>query len=272
MLVKKIPMSERFENAALTTYIIDDSGDMAPTAPRRAVIVCPGGGYRFLSDREAEPIVARFLGAGFNVFLLRYSVIPDTLCYEPLKQAAHAVAHVRENAEEYNIQPDKIFIAGFSAGGHVAASAGVLWNCPLLKEEFCGKPEGINRPDGMILAYPVITAGRYAHRGSFINLTGDQAVGDATVAEWSLELHVDSTTPPAFIWHTLTDQNVPVQNSFLLADALTKNGVSYELHIFPKGPHGMALANDETANGKPEHKDPHVAKWIDMATDWVKIQ
>ncbi len=271
MLVKKIPMSERFSNVTLTTYIIDDIGDMKPDA-RRAVIVCPGGGYHFLSEREAEPIVSRFIGAGFNVFLLRYSVALDTQCYEPIKQAAHAIAHVRENAEEYHVKPDKIFIAGFSAGGHLAASSGILWNCPVLQKEFEGKPEGINRPDGMILSYPVITAGDFAHKNSFRNLTGDQEVGEATIAEWSLELHVDPTTPPAFIWHTVTDKTVPVQNTFLLADALTKNGVPYEVHIFPKGPHGMALANAETANGRPEHNDPHVAKWIDLAIDWAKIQ
>ena len=163
MIHETIGMSPEFPEATLTTYVYEYAKDMKP-GPRSAVIVCPGGGYSNLSEREADPIVTEFLAAGFNVFLLRYSVKENAKDYAPLKQAAHAIAYVRKNAEQYNIRPDRIFICGFSAGGHLAASSGILWNCPVLKKEFEGEPEGINRPDGMILSYPVITAGEFAHK------------------------------------------------------------------------------------------------------------
>lgn len=271
MLYETISLSDINPKVSLTTYVFDTCGDLK-VEPRRAVIVCPGGGYHFLSNREAEPIVARFLGEGFNVFLLRYSVAPDTKYYQPLIEAARAIAHVRRNAERYHIAPDKIFICGFSAGGHLAASAGIHWNHPVLREEFNGEEEGINRPDGMILSYPVITAGEYAHRGSIKNLSCNENYGEKEIAEWSLELNVDGTTPPAFIWHTFTDKVVPVQNSLLLADALTKNGVPYELHIYPYGPHGLSLATEETSNGDPNKLNPHVQNWMDLAIKWVKLQ
>ena len=147
MIHETIGMSPEFPEATLTTYVYEYAKDMKP-GPRSAVIVCPGGGYSNLSEREADPIVTEFLAAGFNVFLLRYSVKENAKDYAPLKQAAHAIAYVRKNAEQYNIRPDRIFICGFSAGGHLAASSGILWNCPVLKKEFEGEPEGINRPDG----------------------------------------------------------------------------------------------------------------------------
>lgn len=271
MLYEKVSMSEKYSNVTLTSYVNDDAFDMSAASRRRAVIVCPGGGYHFLSEREAEPIVSRFFGAGFNVFLLRYSVAPDTKSYEPLKQAAHAIAHVRENAERYKIDPDKIYIIGFSAGGHLACSAGVLWDHPVLKREFEGKPEGINRPNGMILSYPVITAGEFAHRGSIKNLNNVDDYGEELIEEWSLERHVNKTTPPAFIWHTVTDACVPVQNAFKISEALLNNGVPFELHIFPEGPHGLSLANEETANGKPDKINPHVAAWVELAIKWAKL-
>ncbi len=269
MLYETVSMSDKYPEVTLTTYVYDDSGDMTP-APRSAVVVCPGGGYKFLSEREAEPIVTRFLGAGFNVFLLRYSVKEKAKDHEPLKQAAHAVAHVRKNAERYRIDPQRIFICGFSAGGHLAASCGILWNSPVLREEFAGEPEGINRPDGMILSYPVITAGEYAHRGSIQNVSGNKDYGDAEIEEWSLERHVDPTTPPAFIWHTFEDKTVPIQNSLMLADALATSGVHFELHVFPVGVHGLSLANETVANGRADRVIPYVQDWIDHACSFVE--
>lgn len=270
MIYEVLPFSEKNPNVTLTTYVFDDKADNVPS-PRRAVIVCPGGGYRFLSEREAEPIVARFLGAGFNVFLLRYSIAPMTENYNPLTEAGRAIAYVRTNAERYHTDPDKIFICGFSAGGHLAASAGILWDCEQMKKEFEGQPEGINRPNGMVLSYPVITAGQYAHQNSIRHLTGNHQYGEKEIAEWSLEKRVSSSTVPAFIWHTVTDEIVPVQNSIMLAEALAKNKIPFELHIYPYGPHGLSLATEETANGKENKVVSHVQNWIDHAITWIKL-
>lgn len=270
MIFEKIPLSEKNPKATLTTYVFEDQPEFNPPR-RRAVIVCPGGGYRCLSKREGEPIVSKFLGAGFNVFLLEYSIASKNLGYDPMLEAGRAIAHVRKNADRYHIMPDKIFITGFSAGGHLAASSGILWNCPAAQKEFSGEPIGINRPDGMILSYPVITAGPMAHQGS-ISALSISNYGKDVEDEWSLEKHVDSTTPPAFIWHTLTDEMVPVQNSLLLAEAMTEKNISYELHIYPKGPHGMALADEETEAGNPNMNSDHVRSWIPLAINWINIQ
>lgn len=255
--------------ATLTTYACVPMGDCNP-APRRAVVICPGGGYHFLSEREAEPIAKKFLAAGFNVFILRYTVGEGAQNYQPLIQVGLAIKHVRENAERYHIDPRYVYTCGFSAGGHLACSAGTLWNIPEVQAYMGDAPEGINRPTGMILTYPVITGGKWAHRGSFNNLLGMKTTGDEPELDaLSLEKHVGPHTPPAFIWHTFTDKTVPVQNALLFAEAMTAAGIPFELHIFPEGPHGLSLANEEVANGDPTKIYPHLQCWIDLAIKWA---
>lgn len=252
------------KEAKLIPICITNTEELKQT-PRRAVIVCPGGGYNMLSDREAEPIATQFLAAGFATFILRYSVKEDAANYTPAKQVALAVKYVREHAERYNVDPDYVFTCGFSAGGHLAASAGVLWDVPEVKAVLGDAPEGINRPTGMILAYPVITAGQWAHKGSIYKLCGTKTPTVEEESRFSLELHVNETTPPAFIWHTFSDNCVPVQNALLMADAMTKAGVPFELHIFPNGPHGLALCNEQT-----RVLNPHCECWMELAIKWAK--
>lgn len=257
----------------MTTYISDDAPELKMT-PRQAMVVCPGGGYHFLSDREAEPIVKMFFAAGMNVFLLRYTIkkgdVEGAKDYAPLIEAALSIKHIREHAEEYHIDPAQVFICGFSAGGHLAASAGILWNIPEVKAALGDAPEGIGKPTGMVLSYPVITGFEYAHRGSIDNLCGKKDNTKEEIMRYSLEYHVDETTSPAFIWHTFTDRCVPVQNSLLLADAMAKVHVPFELHIFPEGPHGLALCNKETWSENPAMVQPVCEQWINMAIRWVK--
>lgn len=148
--------------AKLYTYIRDESPEME--AHRRpAVVICPGGGYGMTSDREAEPVALKFLEKGFQCFILRYSVEPVRFP-AALLQLATAVAMVRSRADEWHVNADKIAVCGFSAGGHLAASLGVFWN-----REFVNGPLGLTpgdaKPNGMILGYPVITSGEFAHRG-----------------------------------------------------------------------------------------------------------
>ena len=255
--------------ATLTVYAYVNMGDCR-TPPRRAVVICPGGGYQFVSEREAEPIAKKFLGAGMNVFILRYTVGAGAANYAPLIQISLAIKHVRENAEKYHIDPRYVYTCGFSAGGHLACSAGTLWNLPLLKPYLGDAPEGINRPTGMILAYPVITGGEYAHRGSFNNLLGHTTDGtEPELDAFSLDKQVGAHTCPAFIWHTFTDKTVPIQNTLLLAEAMTAANIPYELHIYPEGVHGLSLANFETDNGKESINVPHLQGWIDLAIKWA---
>ena len=255
-----LTLDERYPEATLTTYVQKESSSKSP---RPAMIVCPGGGYHGHANHEGEPIALFYLSKGCNCFVLHYGVSENATEGRPLIQAALAVRHVRTHAEEYNVDPSRIFILGFSAGGHLAASAGVLWNSPIIQKALGISEEEakLNRPDGMILCYPVITALEYRHKGSFRNLLGtkDAEPSEEARRAWSLELHVNETTPPAFLWHTFDDQSVPVQNSLLLADAMSKNGASCECHIFPSGRHGLGIPKDR----------PDVAVWADLSATWI---
>lgn len=257
-----------FTEATLTSICFSNPKHLN-FSPRRAVIVCPGGGYRALSPREAEPIAAQFLAAGFATFILHYGIGENASDYRPLKQVALAIRHVRENAEKYFVDPDYVFVCGFSAGGHLAASAGILWNSPVLDEIAAGAPRDIVRPTGMILSYPVISSGEWGHKGSFLRLCGKEDATEEELNAFSLEKHVTADTVPAFIWHTFKDQAVPVQNSLMLADAMAKATVPFELHVFPQGPHGLALCNELTSTGKPTFIEPHAAPWMELAIRWA---
>ncbi len=271
MFYKEFTLSEKYPDATLTAYVCDAIPNVAP---RPAIIVCPGGGYGILSEREGEPIVKHFLGNGFNAYLLKYSINENASNYAPLIQSALAVKLIRERAEADNTDPARIYIIGFSAGGHVAASCGTLWNIPEVRDAVGvsdgSAPEGINRPDGMILSYPVITAGEFAHKGSICKVSGTSSPTPEDIEKFSLEKHVDSTTPPAFIWHTFSDTCVPVQNTLLFINAMAEAKVPFEAHIFPAGVHGLSLCNKETEAGNPNNIEPHAECWADLAVKWVK--
>lgn len=249
--------------SCLRSYLIDPAG-ADPGEKRPFVLLCPGGGYERRSDREGEPVALRFLGMGCHAGILDYSVAPNrfpTALYELSK----AVLWLRSHGEEYGIDENRILICGFSAGGHLALSLGALWNHPFISETLSCAPGQI-RPDGLILCYPVVTSGEHAHKGSVENLIGeDGALRDRI----SLEHQVGPHTPPVFLWHTWTDRSVPVENSLMLAAALRRSRVNTELHIYPRGIHGLALANEETARGDDRKKEPCCQSWIDLAQTWM---
>ena len=279
MITETYQLWEDREDVKLFTFLHSAGMATQLKKPRPAIIICPGGAYFECghNNGDGDPIAYSFCADGYQSFVLEYSVAARapqerTLFPAQLLDLGKAILLIREHAEEWCVDVDKISVIGFSAGGHLAASAGSHWNHPVLREEFKGEEEGINRPNGMILSYPVITAGEYAHRGSIKNLSCNENYGEKEIAEWSLELNVDETTPPAFIWHTVVDKVVPVQNSLLLANALTNNGVPYELHIYPYGPHGLSLATEETANGDANKLNPHTQSWAELAVKWIKLQ
>lgn len=269
MLHAKIEIKHEQETAVLYTYLLDNSPQIDPNRKRPFVIICPGGGYEYTSDREAEPIAIRMIGMGFHACILRYSVkpavFPTALC-----QLAKTVALVRKHAEEWNVDANKIIVLGFSAGGHLAASLGVFWNKEFLIERISNTKEQI-KPDGMILCYPVITSGAHAHKGSFAALLGERYENEKLLNLVSLEKQVSINTPPVFLWHTTTDESVPVENSFMLAEAILKNKRSLEMHIYPKGVHGLALGTEETKSSVNElRQQVEVVNWIEMAGRWIK--
>lgn len=256
----------REEEAADATAYLLDWGEEPKKRP--AVVICPGGGYRHLSEREGEPVAMKFLAMGYHAFILRYRLAPVTFP-AALQELALLLAQIRQHSEEWNVEPDKIVISGFSAGGHLACSLGAFWN-----QEFVYGPLGLTaeeiRPDGMILSYPVITSGPHKHAGSFEKLLGDEAGNEEKRQLVSLEFQVGPHTPRTFLWHTATDETVPVENSLLLADALIKNHVNLELHIFPEGSHGLSLATEDTSTGLKERVVPQCQPWIDLARAWLK--
>lgn len=254
----------------LQAYLLDESKELKNSRERTAVLVCPGGAYRFRSDREGEPIAMRFLARGMQAFVLHYSVAPAKFpC--ALVELAASVACIREHAKEWHIDEKKIFLCGFSAGGHLCASLGTMHRQDFLRKILCDTlrlREGSWRPDGMILAYPVISSGSCTHEESRENLIGRHPA-DSLVSQVSLEKQVTEETVPTFLWHTWEDDAVPVENSLLFAAALRRAGVSCEMHIYEKGGHGLALC-DEVTEDLPSQIRPDVSSWLDLAVRWLR--
>ncbi len=255
--------------AALALYIQENYPDTYGERRRPLVLICPGGGYEHVSVREGEPVAFHFLTAGCHAAVLWYDISKQGVTYpQALKELAWSVAYIREHADQYAIDPDKILVAGFSAGAHLAASLGCFWDKEWLEQEM-QMVRADYQPNGMILAYPVITSGTFAHRGSFEKLLGEKA-SDALEEELSLEKQVTDKVPPVFMWHTIEDETVPLENSLMFAAALRKAGVPFEYHIFPHGGHGYALATKETAMKAGAEIDPQCEQWIDLCKNWLK--
>ncbi|MCI9336400.1 MAG: alpha/beta hydrolase [Lachnospiraceae bacterium] len=276
--IYKMELAGSMPYAKLVTYIQDESVEMDIPA-RPLVLVCPGGAYAFTSDREAEPLALQFLAMGYHAAVLRYSVAPATFPTS-VCELAWSIRLIREHAEEWHVNPSRIIVLGCSAGGHLAASMGVFWNRDFLAKAL-GAEDADHRqwkPDGMILCYPVITSGEFAHRGSFDNVIGDREaeisamVGAPALEALSLESQVSADTPPAFLWHTYTDDAVPVENSLMFVNAMRRAGVAAELHIYPVGGHGLSLANRLTQGQGGSAVQKECSSWISLAHTWIEGQ
>jgi acetyl esterase/lipase len=247
--------SDPADQPSLTPFVVPKgSGSGA------AIVVCPGGGYQNLAmDKEGYAIAKWLNTLGVSAFVLKYRLGPRYRHPIELGDAQRAIRMVRSRAAEYGVQPDRIGIMGFSAGGHLASTAGTHFDS--------GKPDAADpidraasRPDFMVLCYPVISFVAFVHQGSKRNLLGDNP--DPKLVELlSNELQVTRETPPAFLFHTTTDATVPVENSVMFYSALRKAGVPAEMHIYERGPHGVGLA----AN------DPVLSTWPARLADWLRI-
>lgn len=236
---------------------------------RPCILICPGGAYKFTSPREAEPVARAYNAHGFHALVLHYRTAPHKHP-APLLDLSNTLSLLRRYAEELKILKNQIIVCGFSAGGHLAASLGVHWDQKYLKNSICIK-KGLNRPDGIILSYPVISSGKFAHRGSFRNLLGKKPSADL-MQEMSLEIQVSKKTPPCFLWHTAEDSAVPIENSLLFASALSRHKIPFELHTYPFGAHGLSLGTEKTDETKDGSMTiPHVQGWLDLSAAWVRM-
>lgn len=258
----------------LDVYIQDESPEITLSHMRPFVLVCPGGGYFMTSDREADPIALAYLADGFNAGVLRYSVGDDACWPGPNVDLSNAMRIIRENALRWHTDAHKIAVCGFSAGGHLAAMQGVHWNdSDVMRLSHCYGGE--NRPDAIILAYPVITSEGKTHRDSINQVlrkyieAGDEKELTKMISYVSAEKNVGNHTPPCFIFHTCQDPLVPVYNSLSFASALENEGIDFELHIFERGTHGLAMCNHTTHLEGASFNDSDAALWISMSCKWL---
>lgn len=249
--------------ARIVGYLRDPDDHMPDYKVRPGVLIIPGGGYDHCGHREGDPVAMNFLNAGYQVFILTYTTAnatPAPLGFAPLRDAAGAILHLRRNAAALNLDPHRLAVCGFSAGGHLAASVALLAHRPEVCADLGAEASQL-RPDAVILGYPVITSGDFAHKGSIANLAGD----DRSLWElFSLEKQVQPGMPPFFLWHTVEDDVVPVQNTLLLVGALQACHVPYELHLFPHGAHGSSTCHREV-----NHPNPHNATWLPLCIGWL---
>ena len=245
---------EEADTPSLTIYL-----PARPQATGTGIVIFPGGGYQGLAmDHEGHQVARWLTSRGIAAFIVQYRLGPRYRHPAMLQDALRAVRVVRSRAGEFGIQPDRVGVLGFSAGGHLASSAATLFDHPDGRA-----PDGLeavsSRPDFAVLAYPVIAFDQpYTHRGSQRNLLGDDAPADL-VARLSTERQVTAETPPTFLFHTTEDTGVPPENSVMFYLALRKAGVPAELHVYQKGAHGVGLAPH----------DPVLSTWPGRMLAWI---
>lgn len=256
-----IPAAEG-ARADLSGWVYNTSWEVNAQRKRPAVLILPGGGYCFVSDREAEPIAYRFLAKGFVPFVLRYSITPHAFPTQ-LREAAMAMRFIRENAEKFSIDPSKVAAIGFSAGGHLCGTLGMMYDCPELS---CIGPAEQIRPDALCLSYPVTLGWGPTHGETMKTVSG----GDETLKQrLSLDTQVRPDMPPTFLWHTRDDDLVPVRNSIVLAQRMEEQGVDFALHIYRHGWHGLSTADEQTYRSDvTPGASWDVAGWLDACMNF----
>lgn len=296
MYVEKIKLYEDREDVTLTTYIQDDADKLLNGNRRPAVLICPGGGYMKCATTEAEPVALRFAAMGYHTFVLRYSTYfsldPDEqfpgskeeiqlknhcIYPTPMREIGKAMLIIRELAEEWLIDVDRIVLCGFSAGAHNVAMYAENWDKPVIVDHF-QKDASMFKPMAMILGY---LAGDYYFyeepedkdrdlffKVSYTAIAGKQVLSEEDKLFFSPSKHVTGSVPPAFLWATSTDHTVSVTNTLVMAQALATQGIPFECHIFEEGHHGLALATQESAKVTQQIR-PDVAKWVELADTWL---
>lgn len=237
MKIERVNINNK-EDVTLTAYLLDGSTEFSNITSRPAVLIFPGGGYYVTSDREAEPIAMAYLAEGYHACILRYSVGKESSFQQAFNDAEEAMALIHKNAEEWNIDQNKIATIGFSAGGHLAASLGAM---------------GDVRPNALLLGYPCILS----DPGLAFKIP-------------SVDEEVDHLTPPTFLFTTFEDKIVPVHHTLKFMQALNKHEIPFESHVFQIGVHGLSLAKPLTSNGSQALVDKDFSQWFDLSISWLR--
>lgn len=230
-----------------TEYFIDDN-------KRPTIVVSPGGGYQYTSPRESLPVAKQYNSYGFHVVVVNYRETVEEAYPKPSEYLAYVLKELKNDH-----RVDKIIGLGFSAGGH-----------NMLEVTLHNKDYKIDKPDLLMLGYPVVTADpKYAHMGSFKNLLKDKENNLIMRKYLSMEYQVKKGNPDLFLWGTFTDESVDVMNSLLLLEAYRKAECNAEYHVFPMGGHGLSVANEDSAEGNIAKINPYIARWVALSVEWI---
>lgn len=240
--------------AKLEGYILDCAITLGQETARPAVLVCPGGGYVYCSPREGEPVALSYAARGFHAFVLTYSTGWDAAGFAPLEEVSWAIGYIREHAQEWNVAPERIAVCGFSAGGHLALSSGILAE---------------NKPNAMILGYPATSCPNIPGGDFMLKLLmGRHEVTNEDAARFDLVPQITAEAPPVFLAATSEDF-LTGMGALPVAKKYSDLRRPYELHIFQFGPHGYSLANEVTADGSSQVIDPAFAQWQELSVQWL---
>ena len=240
--------------ATLDGYILDCDLQLGHYINRPAILICPGGGYVYCSRAEGEPVAMSFAARGFHTFVLRYSTGKEAADFQPLKEASWAIGYIRENAGKWHIDPEKIISCGFSAGGHLALSSGLLAQ---------------NKPNAMILGYPAASAPNFPGADFMLKLlTGKETVTDADADRFDLVPQITKDAPPVFLVATAQDMLTGL-GTLPIAQKYCQLGIPYEVHVFGHGPHGYSLADETTSDGSSRYLNPAFAQWQGLCVEWI---
>lgn len=270
------------EHAHFDTYLLHASQEYNVGKKKPLVIVCPGGGYAFTSDREAEVIALKFNGVGLHSVVLWYTTndLVKDVPMNALKELASTLAYVRKHAQEWLVDEDNIIACGFSAGGNLALQMAAHSEDSILANEI-GIDPSLLKVNLAILAYPAVNLKPFPigeigfgerlltnPQSANERFFGSVNPSEAEIAKVNALQHINEQTPPMFIWHTFEDQLVDVQHSLTLAQTLRNHNVPFELHVFEKGEHGLALCDRTTAR-KKSHFNTHVIHWFTLCMEWL---
>lgn len=286
MRLEEIKLHESLDDICLSAYLHDPILGTAMDFQRPAVVICPGGGYISISEKEAEPVALRFLAEGYNAFVLRYSIGAGRALFPaPFIDLARAMIRIRTEAKRFNIDPGRITVCGFSTGGQVAAMLGTGWMDPYLKDT-TGVEPALFKPDNLILCYPLLNMERFMNvsRGGspematvsemvFSAAFGTPFPPEEDMEKWNCLSKVSNQTVPTFIWTVSGDTIIDPQDSFEFARGMMQCKRPVEFHLFQHGHHGMSLGSPLVGFDETQAKalgNSH--RWFQLAMKWLDQQ